>query len=161
MSAPVGTAHEAVSRDESLLAPLFRAQVDAAIVECGRRGLDAFVFEAHRSDALAAEYYAKGRTVIPPTRTVTNAPNARYTWHGYGLAVDVISRAHLWSVPESWFRAVADVFKAHGCKWGGDWRMKDLPHFQWGKCKPSPSDLARSLYASGGVVAVWKAVGAI
>ena len=44
--------------------------------------------------------------------------------------------------------------------WGGDWKKPDTPHFQWGACKPSPSDQARALLASGGMVAVWKAVGA-
>jgi hypothetical protein len=45
--------------------------------------------------------------------------------------------------------------------WGGDWTVRDLPHVQWGKCKASPSYVARGLYASGDVEAVWKAVGAV
>jgi peptidoglycan L-alanyl-D-glutamate endopeptidase CwlK len=61
---------------------------------------------------------------------------------------------------EAWFRKVSEVFKRHGCKWGGDWNRPDTPHFQWAQCKASPSDKARELIASGGVIAVWKAVGA-
>jgi peptidoglycan L-alanyl-D-glutamate endopeptidase CwlK len=43
---------------------------------------------------------------------------------------------------------------------GGDWKFKDLPHFQWGPCKPSPSDRARELIRTEGMEAVWGAVGA-
>jgi hypothetical protein len=43
-------AHAAVvSRDLSLLAPAFRAAVEAAIAECQARSLDAYVYEAYRS----------------------------------------------------------------------------------------------------------------
>ena len=84
-----------------------------------------------------------------------------WSWHGYGLAVDVIHQTEHWGVGDDWFQQVAEIFKKHGCKWGGEWKSKDLPHFQWGFCKPSPSDKARELMRTGGVMAVWQAVGAI
>ncbi|MDB4950936.1 MAG: hypothetical protein JWM27_3585 [Gemmatimonadetes bacterium] len=149
-----------VNRDPARLAPAFRAAVQKAVDECNRRGLDAFVYEGFRSQELQKLYYARGRTVIPPHETVTNAATNLYSWHGYGLAVDVISQAHEWSVPDEWFGKVAAVFKQFNCKWGGDWKTPDLPHFQWGPCKPSPSELARQLIRTQGVEAVWKAVGA-
>jgi hypothetical protein len=159
MSAGV-SAESLVSRELDLLAPKFRAAVEAAIRECQAAGLDAYVYEAYRSQQLQAMYYARGRTVIPPTRPVTNAHSNLYSWHGYGLAVDVISRSRGWSVPYSWYAQVAEIFIRHGCKWGGHWKNVDLPHFQWGKCKPSPSELAREIIAREGVVGVWRAVGA-
>ncbi|HEY4132099.1 MAG TPA: M15 family metallopeptidase, partial [Gemmatimonadaceae bacterium] len=115
----------------------------------------------YRSPELQAAYYARGRTVTPPNQTVTNAQSNLFSWHGFGLAVDVIHEEKEWDVPESWFADVADCFRAAGCRWGGEWKMKDLPHFQWGLCKPSPSSEARTLIASGGMEAVWKAVGAV
>ncbi len=150
-----------VDRDMLKLAPAFRAAVGAAVRDANAVGLDCYVFEACRSEELQALYYARGRTIIPPNRPVTNARSALFSWHGYGLGVDVISRAHAWSPPDDWWPAVAMHFKRNGCKWGGDWKRQDLPHFQWGRCKPSPSDRARELMASGGVEAVWRAVGAI
>jgi hypothetical protein len=149
-----------VSRDLTLLAPGFSQAVERAIEECNRGQLDAYVYEAYRSPELQALYYARGRTFIPPTAPVTNARDNLHGWHGFGLAVDVISRSAGWSMPEDWFRRVAEVFKAHGCRWGGEWRMRDLPHFQWGRCKPSPSDLARQIYRIEGLRAVWVKVGA-
>jgi peptidoglycan L-alanyl-D-glutamate endopeptidase CwlK len=160
MSAGTSSGGAKVSRDLTQLAPKFREAVDKAIADCQARGLDAFVYEAYRSRELQELYYKRGRTVIPPTKPVTNAKSNLFSWHGYGLAVDVISRHDGWDKPESWFRSVAESFKKFGCNWGGDWKMKDLPHFQWGPCKPSPSDKARELIAQGGVPAVWKAVGA-
>lgn len=149
------------SRDLGELAPQFRRAVKAALSDCHLDGIDAMVFEAHRSAELQALYYARGRTKIPPARTVTNARSNLYSWHGYGLAVDVISQAHYWSPPEpQWWARMATIFKRHGCDWGGDWRQVDLPHIQYGTLKASPSDLARKLLASGGVEAVWRAVGA-
>ena len=149
-----------VSRDLTLLAPRFQTAVQDAITECVQEGLDAFVYEAHRSAELQALYYARGRTIIPPNWPVTNARDNLHSWHGYGLAVDVISRARGWSAGEAWFARVAEIFGAHRCRWGGEWKMRDLPHFQWGRCKPSPSDVARQIYRTEGLKAVWVKVGA-
>jgi len=149
-------------KDPSKLAPTFRAAVDAAIAACNAAGLEAMVYEGYRSLQLQQIYYALGRTIIPPTHTVTNAPTNLYSWHGYGLAVDVVHRTKYWQPPggEAWFKKVADVFKQDRCKWGGDWTHPDTPHMQWGPYKPSPSDQARQLLAEGGIQAVWKTVGA-
>jgi hypothetical protein len=150
--------------DRSLLAPGFRAAVDAAIAECNAapNSLSAMVYETYRSNELQQIYYARGRTVRPPTSTVTNARSNLYSWHGYGLAVDVIHETEGWEPRRhGWFRAVAEIFKRHGCKWGGDWTSPDPPHFQWGRCRPSPSDLARDLLRTEGIESVWEAVGAL
>lgn len=150
-----------VNNDLILLAPKFRAQIVSAIAACQKDGLDAFVYEGYRSPELQAIYYARGRTIIPPTKPVTNAISNLQSWHGYGLAVDVISKQQYWNAPESWFTAVAKIFKEHGCRWGGEWKMKDLPHFQWGLCKPSPSGEAQNIIRTQGMEAVWRAVQAM
>jgi len=161
VSAGASVAPIPVDRDIDLLAPKFAAAVREALAACAAASLHAVVYEANRSAALQAQYYARGRTIVPPSYTVTNARSNLYSWHGYGLAVDVIDAKREWDAPESWFAAVATHFHAAGCRWGGEWKMKDLPHFQWGLCRPSPSDRARSLLAAGGRQAVWEAVGAV
>jgi len=150
------------SRNLDLLAPKVRAAVQAAIAECNAPGGpgDVLLYEAMRSAELQAIYYARGRTVKPPYQTVTNAKSNLYSWHGFGLAVDVVHRILLWSPPAAWWHAVAKIFKKHGLDWGGDWHQVDLPHFQWGTLRKSPSDRARQLLADGGLAAVWKEVGA-
>jgi len=150
------------TNDLQYLAPLFREAVERAIDECNTMNqLNAIVYESYRSNTLQQEYYRRGRDVKPPNDPVTNAKTNLLSWHGYGLAVDVIHKDRGWDIGEKWFRDVARIFKSHGCKWGGDWVHADLPHFQWGKCKPSPSDIARTLIATKGVEAVWDAVGAL
>jgi hypothetical protein len=151
----------------ALLAPGFRSRVQAALAACndpGRAGgpLQAVVYEGYRSQALQAIYYQRGRTVIPPPNPVTNAPTNDTSWHGYGLAVDVIHQTEFWAPPGgiAWFKAVATIFKANGCNWGGDWTQQDLPHFQWAACPASPSQAAREMLRDQGVAAVWDAVGA-
>jgi peptidoglycan L-alanyl-D-glutamate endopeptidase CwlK len=114
--------------DLAYLAPGFRKAVEAAMAECTALGLDAMVYETYRSSALQALYYQRGRTVRPPDAPVTNARTNLYSWHGYGLAVDVIHRAQRWEAPLDWFREVSEVFKKYSCKWGGDWTSPDLPH---------------------------------
>lgn len=149
-----------VNQDPTVLAPKFMLAVQNAIAACRAKNLDAVVYETYRSPELQALYFERGRTIIPPHATVTNAKSNLFSWHGYSLAVDVISKEHGWNRPPDWFAQVAEAFRAEGCRWGGEWKMKDLPHFQWGACKPSPSDRARELYEAGGVRAVWEAVSA-
>jgi peptidoglycan L-alanyl-D-glutamate endopeptidase CwlK len=149
-----------VDNDLDLLAPKFGAAVTVALKEANKAGFDAVVFEAFRSDVRQRFLYQKGRTIIPPKTPVTNAPTADFSWHGYGLAIDVVHRTKFWE-PDGgfdWFRNVAKIFKAYNCKWGGDWTSIDPPHFQWHLCKPSPSDAARQLKRSKGHQAVWDAV---
>jgi peptidoglycan L-alanyl-D-glutamate endopeptidase CwlK len=152
-------------RDLQKLAPKFRQAVEAALAECETKGLHAKVNEALRSQERQAFLFAQGRT--RPGNIVTNAPTSLTSWHGYGLAVDVIHRTLAFkpfgadrAANEQWFADVGAVFKNNGCSWGGDWTHPDTPHMQWGHCRPSPSDRARELIAGGGVEAVWTEVGA-
>lgn len=142
------------------LAPKFRAALEATLKQCHREGLDAVIFETIRSDALAKVYYDRGR---PPTAEypspVTNAPDASRTWHGYGLAADIISATREWDAGDAWFEKMGRIAKENGLDWGGDWRQRDLPHVQFGTLKPAPSETARALYPAN-ITAVWSLVGA-
>ncbi|HEY2709891.1 MAG TPA: M15 family metallopeptidase [Caulobacteraceae bacterium] len=160
----------AVSHDLALLAPLFHQAVSEAIAKCNdpaRPGgpLNAKVFEGMRTQARQAFLYAQGRT--KPGPKVTNAPTNVTSWHGFGLAVDVVHATKFWEPfgkdqkkNEQWFADVAAVFKATRCNWGGDWTHPDTPHMQWGKCPASPTDQIRATLKSGGLPAVWKALAA-
>ncbi|MEO7102361.1 MAG: M15 family metallopeptidase [Gemmatimonadaceae bacterium] len=149
----------------SLLAPLVGKVVTLAIAELNAAGWDARVFETLRSEELQAWDFEHG---------VTNAAHAWTSWHGYGLAVDVVSRQHGWdlwgrSTPTAWQDAVVAAFKKYGMAWAGDWthgvgpgHAVDWDHFQWGKLRKSPSPVSISLFQSApdGYKAVWPLVGA-
>jgi len=149
-------------------APLFAYDLRAAIAECNDEGLDVYVYESLRSDELQALYYARGRAkdangvwyVVNKNKVVTNAKSALWSWHIYGLSADLISKAHDWDVSDEWRERVNVIMRRHGLKCGADWPHPDTPHVQWGKCKRSPSDRARELYAEGGLPLVWRTVGA-
>ncbi len=61
------------------------------------------------------------------------------SYHNYGLAVDVVLLIDKdkngtfesvdWSYKQP-FDKVVEIFKAKGWEWGGDWKFKDMPHFQ-------------------------------
>ncbi len=158
MSARVAT--PTADGDLAKLAPKFNVAVTEALAACAAAGLHAVVYEGLRSEALQQLYYARGRTTIPPAYTVTNARSNLFSWHGYGLAVDVIHATQGWDAGDDWFAEVATHFRTADCRWGGEWKFRDLPHFQWGLCRPSPSDRARQILSANGLAAVWKAVGA-
>jgi peptidoglycan LD-endopeptidase CwlK len=149
-------------------APQFAQAVLDALADCDEQGFDAYVYESLRSEELQALYYARGRAkdengdwyIVNRNAVVTNARSALFSWHIYGVAVDVISLAHEWDVSTEWRRGVTEIFKAHGLAAGADWPHPDLPHYQFAKCKRSPSDRARELYATGGLPLVWQVVGA-
>ena len=148
-----------IQNDIRLLAPLMGMAVGEALNRCHREGLDAIVYESRRSDALQAYYYQQGRT--RPGIIVTNAASAIYAWHYYGLAVDVISAKLQWRVTRAWRVRVTEIFEACGLDAGFRWRHPDEPHYQWGRLRSSPSDRARELLRTGGLVAVWREVYAI
>ena len=145
--------------DNSLdsLAPQFREAVQTILEQMG----DAKVSEGLRTFARQSFLYGFGRDYDDGRGIVTNAASNLTSWHGFGLAVDIVHRTKEWDAGDAWFRLLGDVAKENGCDWGGDWFHPDRPHVQWGTLKDSPSDEARSLYAEGGVEAVWTAVHAL
>jgi peptidoglycan LD-endopeptidase CwlK len=148
-----------LQRDITLLAPRMREAVEEALAECELRGFDVVINETVRSDQLQRLYYTIGRET--EGKVVTYAKSAMYSWHFYGLAIDIRDRAKGYNQPYDWWREVAAIFESHSLDWGGYWRRPDLPHIQWGTLKPSPSDRARELYAEGGLERVWFEVGAL
>lgn len=145
----------------SELAPGMQAPMIAAIEECHTKGIDALVHETFRSNRTQGIYYARGRTQIPPSHTVTNAKTNDWSWHGYRLAADIISASQGWDAKNLWFATMGAIFEKHGFKWGGRWKHPDMPHIQFGGCPDSPSDLHRSLLHNEGIEATWRAVGCV
>lgn len=143
------------------LAPRFRRAVEAILADVSKEK----VFETLRTDERQVFLYGFGRDYddpIGPRGAVTNARTAMGGWHFYGLAVDIVEDDRTpWIAPAAFWQALGLAAERHGCKWGGRWKRVDLPHIQWGRCRKSPSQRARELYASGGREAVWREVGAL
>jgi peptidoglycan L-alanyl-D-glutamate endopeptidase CwlK len=143
------------------LAPKFRLAVDRTLAAMHRDGFDPVVAETLRTEDRQAFLYGFGRDYDDGRGIVTNSRTAAQTWHGYGLAADIISATRRWNAAADFWQALGIHARANGLEWGGDWAsFPDRPHVQWGKCRRSPSPKAESLYRDGGFPAVWQEVGA-
>lgn len=137
------------------LADLVRAMADQLAAE----GIDIRVTQSLRPMAEQEALYAQGRTASGDI--VTNA-QAGYSWHNYGLAVDVAPltpQGPDWNTSHPvWGRIVA-VGSALGLESGSAWRtFPDWPHFQFrGNYPVTPDAAARATFAAGGLSAVWQA----
>jgi hypothetical protein len=151
------------------LAPGFRRALMRALDQMRQAGFDPVVYEATRTNERQAYLYGFGRDYDDGRGIVTNSDTAFTTWHFYGLAVDVVSRAQQWDAPAAFWRALEAAAEHEGLTSGADWdrndatqsRLKDLPHVQWGPpMRRSPSPNAKALYEQAGVERVWHAVSA-
>lgn len=109
------------------LEPAVERRVNQLIQEMKDRGYDVMVFEGYRSPERQNKLYAQGRT--QPGAIVTNA-RAGESFHNYGVAVDIVFKGDSpWSPKHPW-ELLGQVGKSLGFTWGGDWKFKDLPHFE-------------------------------
>jgi hypothetical protein len=154
-------------RGLSLVAPGFRARVEAVLAEAAGAGHVWRVNESLRTDARQAWLYAQGRTRAGAI--VTNAPSATTSMHGHGLAVDLLPSTGWDKTPMSVWLYVGRLAKKHGLVWGGDWdgdgdttdsHPFDAPHLQMplpsGAVSPTPGMIAA--LKNGGPRAVWALV---
>lgn len=144
----------------SACAPKFADAVAAVLADLQAAGFAPQVYEAMRTNERQAWLYGFGRNYDDGRGIVTHAETTANGWHGYGLAADVISAAKGWDDP-AFFDALQTAALAHALTSGSLWRMQDRPHVQWGTCRTTPSDESARLIASGGLPALWQAVGAL
>lgn len=99
-----------------------------------------------RTDEEQSVLYAQGRSKLYDAKgkrlgIVTNAKAGQST-HNYGLAFDIVlllnnAKQASWDVKTDFdgdgkadWLEVVEIFKRHGWTWGGDWKFKDMPHFE-------------------------------
>jgi len=121
-----------------------------------------------RSWAEQAALYAQGRTT--PGKIVTNAP-AGYSWHEFGLAVDVVPMDTMnqeppqpdWNLSHPVWNRLITVGESLGLFSGSEFcTIKDYPHFQLtGSFPSSPNNEARQVFENAGMQAVWVESGLI
>lgn len=147
------------------LAPLpdgFEQRLRGMLADMEAHGAHAVVREARRSAERQAWLYGFGRTYDDGRGIVTNVASPLYGWHFFLLAADVVDRELEDKAPPSYWKLQRAMAEANGLESGMSWpHFTDPPHVQFAGMKHSPSWRARALYASGGLYAVHKAVGAL
>lgn len=149
-----------VERSLDVCAPRFAAAVRLVIADMQALGMPVLVTETLRTAERQAFLFGFGREYDDGRGEVTRAPTHLTSWHGYGLAADLVHASRYWNATEAFWIQLGKCARARGLTWGGGWKVKDRPHVQWGRCRTSPSAKARALLAAGGLPAVWEAVGA-
>jgi hypothetical protein len=153
------------------LAPAFRAAVGRVCADLRAWGYTPRIFETARTDARQRYLHGFGRRYDDGRGVVTHSETADDTWHGFGLAADIICAHQRWSAPWHFWATLGLSARRHGLVWGGDWnsngrsddeRFVDRPHIQWGPpMRRSPSSRAAQLRDQDGLEAVWREVGAL
>lgn len=168
---PLPPREVSVDRDLSKLAPRFALAVGRVVADLTAWGYDPVVFEAMRTDERQRFLHGFGRQYDDGRGVVTHSLTSRDTWHGYGLAVDIVSKSKLWNADRWFWDTLGLSARRHGLLWGADWNnngrtddesFSDRPHIQWGApMRRSPSSYAAALLKAKGVEAVWREVGAL
>ena len=126
----------------SRLHPSIRNEVSKIINECDK----ALTGRAKVRITQGLRTFEEQQKLYNQRPKVTNA-KAGQSYHNYGLAVDIVLLydsdgngtfdSASWDVFKDWdkdglrdWMEVVEVFKKYGWEWGGDWRFKDMPHFQ-------------------------------
>ena len=163
--------------DLAVLAPLVRTAVEAVLADMALGGFKAKVFETVRTPERQEFLFGKGRTPeqclevgVPavygwptcPDGKVTKAPMNGFSWHGFGLAADIVENdATPWTASQAFWHCLGDSATKHGLIWGGSWaRFPDLPHVQWARAPQSPTENDRLLLKDSGMQAIWRRYGA-
>jgi peptidoglycan L-alanyl-D-glutamate endopeptidase CwlK len=151
-----------VTRDLHVLAPKFRSAIERVLDTMRGLGHNPIVFETLRTHDRQRFLFGFGREYDDGRGIVTHSSDADETWHGYGLAVDIVCGTKYWNASGEFWAALGRACEREGLEWGGWWQFLDRPHIQWGKpMRRSPSPRAGRLLASGGPPAVWREVGAL
>lgn len=120
-------------------------------------GLPEMPFEWLRTAERQTYLYGFGRDYDDGRGKVTAARTALLSWHGFGLAVDVVEKDNTpWTAPVSFWNEIGDAAEQVGLVWGGRWHRPDLPHVQWDTRRATPTDADRRMFEAEGIEAVWR-----
>lgn len=120
-------------------------------------GIQIRVVQGLRTYAEQDALYAQGRTGMG--QIVTNAQGG-YSLHNFGLAADLApfkDGQPDWNAGDSEWREMLAKALTCGLAEGARWThvAPDNPHFYPQEVPASPTDAMRTLFASGGLPAVW------
>jgi hypothetical protein len=113
------------------LHPLVIPKARKWLLNVEAEGINVLVTQTLRTVEEQNKLYAQGRTSLGQ---VVTQVRGGYSYHNYGLALDFVLLNEMgdmcWNVDSDWHK-VAEIGKACGFAWGGDWEgFKDYPHLE-------------------------------
>lgn len=159
--------------------PKLADAISSTLNEAKARGLSVGMYSGLRTDnEKQMKLYELGRTVKnegatkdkPMGLIVTNAKTIWDTFHGFGLACDIVykdkSGNWTWDKTQEQWEDLGKVGEIFGLEWGGRWTFldnrdkligKDYPHFQMtGSIKNIKE--AKEIYDTKGIDELWKLI---
>ena len=118
-----------MSRDITLLHPELQEIIPKFLEKCKKQGFIVKITDTLRSKKEQDNLYAQGRTKAGNIVTWVKYP---YSNHNWGMAFDICRNDEKGAYDNSdgWFDIVGEIGKTFGLNWGGDWEIKDKPHFE-------------------------------
>jgi peptidoglycan L-alanyl-D-glutamate endopeptidase CwlK len=108
-----------------------RSFLVAAKAIASQRGLDVKAISGLRTYAEQDSLYAKGRTAPGPI--VTKARGG-FSNHNFGLAIDIgvfSADGKTYHGSHKLYDELGSLGESLGLEWGGRWKFKDAPHYQY------------------------------
>lgn len=118
------------SRDIKDLHPKVKAMAEKFLCECKAAGLNVTIYSTYRDHESQNELYAQGRT--KPGKVVTKAKGGD-SFHNWKVAFDaapIVNGSIPWNDAKL-FEKMGAIGESVGLEWGGRWKFKDMPHFQF------------------------------
>ena len=118
------------SRDIKDLHPKVKAMAENFLSECKAAGLNVTIYSTYRDHESQNDIYAQGRT--KPGKVVTKAKGGD-SFHNWKVAFDaapVVNGSIPWNDAKL-FEKMGAIGESVGLEWGGRWKFKDMPHFQF------------------------------
>ena len=118
------------SRDIKDLHPKVKVMAEKFLSECKAAGLNVTIYSTYRDHESQNELYAQGRT--KPGKVVTKAKGGD-SFHNWKVAFDaapIVNGSIPWNDAKL-FEKMGAIGESVGLEWGGRWKFKDMPHFQF------------------------------
>jgi RHS repeat-associated protein len=132
----LGFTHEAfvtgdASSDEKIqsLHPAIRMKATDFIKEANANSPNTLirVSQGFRTYEEQDALYAQGRTL---SGAIVTKAKGGFSNHNFGLAFDIVGITNGKSDYNLNWKSLSKIGKSKGFEWGGDWKFKDMPHFE-------------------------------
>lgn len=118
------------SRDIKELHPKVKAMAEKFLDECKQSGLNVTIYSTYRDHESQNDLYAQGRTKTGKVVTKAKGGDSFHNWRVAFDAAPIVNGSIPWNDAKL-FERMGAIGEKVGLEWGGRWKFKDMPHFQF------------------------------